>query len=173
MSPSLIFDLSRIDQSVVEFPIEEIRQVNPHRHEFEQLDGIFRVFPQEHVLVGFKDVKRDEFWVRGHLPGMPLLPGVLMIEAAAQLASFYQGRSFPGGKFFAFGGVDRARFRGMVRPGDRLILIAKGTRVSPRFSTFETQGLVGESLVFEAAITGVAATRRDVHHGERAAEEGP
>ena len=69
-----LFDLGRVDQNRVEFPIEEIRKVNPQRFEFEQIDGIFAAFPEEQVVVGFKDVKPGEFWVRGHIPGAPLFP---------------------------------------------------------------------------------------------------
>ena len=68
---------------------EAIRQVNPQRFEMEQLTAIVYVDPVNHVIVGYKDVRHDEFWVRGHMPDYPLLPGVLMCEAAAQLCSYY------------------------------------------------------------------------------------
>ena len=53
------------------------------------LDGIVLIDPGRHLIVGYKDVRPDEFWVRGHMPGFPLLPGVLMCEAAAQLSCYY------------------------------------------------------------------------------------
>ena len=55
----------------------------------EQLTAIVHVDPEKHLVAGYKDVGNDEFWVRGHMPGYPLMPGVLMCEAAAQLCSYY------------------------------------------------------------------------------------
>ncbi len=155
MAVKLHFDLKRIDLQRIEVPIEEIRQINPHRFEMEQLGGIFRLLPEEGIVVGFKDVRDDEFWVRGHIPGHPLLPGVLMVEAAAQLCSFYQCRVHPTTGFFGFGGIEEVRFRAAVRPGDRLILIGKAVQVHPRRSIFQTLGMVGEKIAFEATIVGV------------------
>jgi 3-hydroxyacyl-[acyl-carrier-protein] dehydratase len=89
MPPKLLVDLSGIDLTRVAIPIEEIREVNPQRYEMEQLSGIITYRPDLGYIVAFRDVRPDEFWVRGHIPGRPLFPGVLMIEAAAQLSSFY------------------------------------------------------------------------------------
>src|SRR5262245_52609063 len=110
MPSKILFDLSRIDQKQVQIPIEEIRKINPHRHEFEQIDGVFLLLPEEGTIVGYKDVRSDEFWVRGHVPGNPLLPGVLMLEAAAQLCSVYQHRICPPVGFFGFGAIDGVKF---------------------------------------------------------------
>jgi 3-hydroxyacyl-[acyl-carrier-protein] dehydratase len=157
--PELLFDLSRLDLQKIELPIEEIRKINPHRFEIEQLSGIYRMIPEEGIIVGFKDVRSDEFWVRGHIPGHPLLPGVLMVEAAAQLSSVYQCKMFPTDGFFGFGGIEDVRFRSAVRPGDKLILIGKAVTVHPRRSIFQTQGVVGDKLAFEATIIGVNIPR--------------
>ncbi len=158
MIPKLLFDISRINLHKIEYPIEEIRKVNPQRFEFEQLDGVFCILPDEGILAGYKDVRSDEFWIRGHIPGHPILPGALMIEAAAQLCSFYQGRIHPTSGLFGFGGLDGVKFRSAVRPGDRLILIGKAIQVTPRRSIFSAQGLVGEKLAFEGTITGIKIT---------------
>jgi len=155
MLPEKLFDLGRVDFKRVDFPIEEIRKINLQRFEFEQIHGIFQIFPEEEALVGYRDVGNDEFWIRGHIPGSPLFPGVLMIEAAAQLCSFYQGRVHPTDGFFGFGGVEGVRFRSAVKPGDRLILVGKGIQVHPRKSTFATQIFVGDNLAFEGTIIGV------------------
>jgi 3-hydroxyacyl-[acyl-carrier-protein] dehydratase len=90
------------------------------------------------------------------MPEYPLLPGVLMLETAAQLCCFYNGvvlDRLPG--FFGFGGVDRARFRGTVLPGQRLIVLGKAKVSTPNRSVFETQGLVDGKIVFEATIMGL------------------
>lgn len=155
MAPRILVDLETIDLERVLFPIEEIRKVNPQRFEFEQLTAIHHCDPETLTAVGSREIRDDEFWVRGHLPGNPLLPGVLMIEAAAQLCSFFQSKYFGSDSFFAFGGLEAVRFRSVVRPGDRLILIAKGKSVRERRSIFACQGVVGRKLAFEGDVIGV------------------
>ena len=157
MAPKIFFDLDALDFSRPAFGIEEIRKLNPQRHEFEQLTAIVGLFPEKKVIIGYRDIGRDEFWVRGHIPGNPIFPGVLMLEAAAQLCSFYYLKHFVDEKrFFGFGGVDQVKFRGTVVPGDRFIIIARGDQLYSRRSVFFCQGVVNGRLVFEAVITGVA-----------------
>ena len=105
--------------------------------------------------MAFKDVRDDEFWVRGHIPGRPLLPGVLMIEAAAQMSSLYYKYVQKDPRFLGFGAVDGVKFRGQVVPGDRLLLLGKAVEIRSRRAVFDTQGVVGDKLVFEARITGM------------------
>jgi 3-hydroxyacyl-[acyl-carrier-protein] dehydratase len=155
MPQKFLYDVSQLDPHQVAFPIEEIRKVNPHRHEFEQLTAILLFRPEEKLIVGLRELRDDEFWVRGHIPGRPLFPGVLMLEAAAQLCSFYCGKEFPGDGFLGFGGIDEVRFRGIVRPGERLFLVACGKVTTPNRCQFATQGIVGGKLVFEANILGL------------------
>ena len=155
MPPEIIYDLNTIDPDHVEFDLEDIRSINPQRFEFEQLTGVNKFLEEEEIIIGFKETRADEFWVRGHIPGNPVLPGVLMVEAAAQLCSFFQTKFFKEKKFFGFGGINNVKFRGTVKPGDRLIIICKGKRLRPRVSHFYCQGVVGDSLVFEGEITGI------------------
>src|SRR5439155_20441440 len=96
-----------------------------------------------------------EFWVPVHLPGRPLLPGVLMIEAAAQMASYMSLRRSSGVKFMGFAGARDVKFRGQVVPGDRLILIGKEADFRPRRWICDAQGLVNGTLVFEATIVAM------------------
>ena len=121
MPPKLLFDLDSIDLDAVEAGKEDIREVNPQRYEMEQLDGIIHHDPDEGIIVGYKDVRDDEFWVRGHIPDRPLLPGVLMCEAAAQLCSYYYMRYTETDKFLGFGGMQDVKFRRPVEPGNKLI----------------------------------------------------
>src|SRR6266403_2258395 len=89
MPPVLHLDPSTVDFSRVLVDKEGLRKTNPQRFEMEHLDTVLYLDREQHVLVGYKDVRPDEFWVRGHMPGYPLLPGVLMCEASAQLCSYY------------------------------------------------------------------------------------
>jgi 3-hydroxyacyl-[acyl-carrier-protein] dehydratase len=155
MPPKPLFDLSTLDFSRVVAGPEEIRRCNPQRYEMEQLDGILHFNLQEGVAVGFKDVRADEFWVRGHIPGRPLLPGVLVCEAAAQLCSYFYKKAFETEQFLGFGGMEGVKFRGAVVPGDKLILVASKHDLRPRRATFDCQGFVADRMVYEGTINGM------------------
>ena len=155
MPPKLIYDVSKIDQSTVEFSKEQIEQVNPHRHEFMLLDGIFFCRAEDRLIAGYRDIGDSEFWVRGHIPGRPLFPGVLMIETAAQLVSYYAQKTLPQAGFLGFAGVDNVKFRGSVVPGDRLIMVGDLIDLRPRRCLADTQAYVNEKLVYEGRITGM------------------
>lgn len=156
MPPVPLVDPSTVDTSRVLVDREGIHRYNPQRFEMEQLTGIILIDHEQRLIIGYKDVEPDEFWVRGHMPGYPLMPGVLMCEAAAQLSSFYckEAGLFESG-FVGFGGMEDVRFRGQVKPGDRLVLVCKGLRVHRRHSIFESQGFVGNNMVFHGKVIGV------------------
>jgi 3-hydroxyacyl-[acyl-carrier-protein] dehydratase len=152
-----IIDMEHLDLKRVLAGVEEIRRYNPQRHEMEQLTAILYDDPERGVCAGYKDVTADEFWCRGHMPGMPLMPGVVMCEAAAQLCSYFvQKNDLMGVEMMGFGGLDDVRFRGVVRPGDRLVIVAerlnlrRGALVRCRFQAF-----VAGALVCEGKIQGI------------------
>jgi 3-hydroxyacyl-[acyl-carrier-protein] dehydratase len=160
MPPAVLFDQSTLDFSQVVADKEGLRRVNPQRFEMEQLDAIVYVDREQHIAVGYKDVRPDEFWVRGHMPDYPLLPGVLMCEAAAQLCSYYVVISgLLRGDFIGFGGLEDVRFRGLVRPGDRFVLVGKAHRIDVRRTIFNVQGFVGTTMVFHGDVIGVPLMR--------------
>src|SRR5437588_5037222 len=133
MPPEFHFDPGQLDLAKVVADQHAIRKVNPQRFEMEQLTAIVYVDHEQHIVAGYKDVRPDEFWVRGHMPGYPLLPGVLLCEAAAQLCSYYVcAYSSLGGDFIGFAGLENVRFRGMVKPGDRLILVCRANKLHRR-----------------------------------------
>jgi len=154
MPPQLLFDISGIDLDKVVFDQEYVRRHNPQRGDMEQLNGVVYAAPDRGHIIGYKDVREDEFWCAGHIPGRPLYPGVLMIEAGAQVASFYI-RAFVGWKgFVAFGGVDECKFRSQVVPPCRMYVLGAKIADRHRRITCKVQGLVKGSLCFEALITG-------------------
>jgi 3-hydroxyacyl-[acyl-carrier-protein] dehydratase len=159
MPPAPLVDPSTIDTSSVLVDRDGIHRYNPQRFEMEQLTAIVRIDLKHKLIIGYKDVQADEFWVRGHMPGYPLMPGVLMCEAAAQLSSYYckAARLLETG-FVGFGGMEDVRFRGVVRPGDRLVLVGKGVRLHRRHSIFEVQGFVETNMVFHGKVIGVTLT---------------
>jgi 3-hydroxyacyl-[acyl-carrier-protein] dehydratase len=136
--------------------IEQIRQANPHRYEFEMVTGIVHLDPKQHLIIGFKDLRDTDFWVRGHMPGFPLFPGVLMCEAAAQLCGYYYSSQKVGdpGALMGLGGIDEARFQRAVRPGERLIMVGTGLKVHRRLTRFRVVGQVGTEKAFEVVVTG-------------------
>jgi 3-hydroxyacyl-[acyl-carrier-protein] dehydratase len=153
MAPPLLFDISTLDFAHPMFDTQGVEQVNPHRGHMRLIDAV--VYHHELETVAYKDVRHDEFWVQGHIPGRPVFPGVLMIEAAAQVASFISLLKLGGQSFMGFAGVDDVKFRGQVVPGDRLIILCKELEFRPRRCICATQGLVNGNLVFEATITGM------------------
>lgn len=155
MPPKPLFDLSRVDMDNLVATREQIYQVNPHRFEFQLLDGICLLDKATGMIAGFRDVRDDEFWVRGHIPGRPIFPGVLMIETAAQLVSYCIMTQKPDEGFLGFGGVDGVKFRGAVVPGQRIIMLGQLIQIRSRQITGMTQGYVDGRLVYEGKITGM------------------
>jgi len=166
MPPPPLYDLSTIDFSRPAFDIEAIRRVNPQRNQMEQLTAVVFVDRVAHGLVGYKDITENEFWVPGHMPGFPLMPGVVMCEAAAQLAGFYASKyKLLGGDFVGFGGMDEIRFRAPVFPNCRLILMARMRDLRPnRRAKFDFQGIVKDQIVFTGNMIGVPIMRNHEYH---------
>jgi len=157
MPPPLLFDLSKIDlDAPPAYDREAICKVNPQRFEMQQLDAILWHDKSKASILGYKDVTDKEFWVRGHIPGRPLMPGVIQIEAAAQLLSFFVKEVYQEEGFVGFGGIDRAKFRGVIEPGSRLYLLGHITTARPgRKYVCDVQGVVDQTLVLEATISGM------------------
>lgn len=157
MPPALLFDLTPIDLNGQPlFDKEAICAVNPQRFEMQQLDGILWYDRDSECILGYKDITAEEFWVRGHIPGRPLMPGVIQIEAAAQLLSFFVKQIYKEEGFVGFGGIDRAKFRAAIEPGFRLLLLGHVVEARRgRRYVCDVQGVVEETLVFEATISGM------------------
>lgn len=156
MPPPLLFDLSQIDLSGESlFSKDDILKVNPQSYEMQQLDGILWYDKEKFLILGYKDVTDHEFWVRGHIPGRPLMPAVIMVESAAQLSSFFVKQIYELEGFIGFAGIDSAKFRKPVSPGQRLYLLAHITRFKRRKYTCAVQGIVDNTFVFETVVSGL------------------
>ena len=96
----------------------EVMRRNPQRHEFLQVEAILHCDLAQNLIVGHRKVRADEFWVRGHLPGRPLLPGVMMCETLAQVASIHAHLELElqENVFMGFCALDKVRFRAAVEP---------------------------------------------------------
>ncbi len=157
-----LYDYTQFDFDQPLFDLDEVRKVNPQRYEMEQLTGIVHIDRENNGLVGFKDVTDDEFWIRGHMPDFPLMPGVMLCEAAAQLAGFYARKYdlLEAGDYLGFGGMNDVRFRRPVYPKSRLIICARCTKVmKKRLAEFDFQGFVDNKMVYNGSMIGVPITR--------------
>lgn len=162
MPPELNYDPAQLDLTHIVADQDAIRRVNPQRFDMEQLTAIVHVDTEHHIIAGYKDVRADEFWVRGHMPDYPLLPGVLMCEAAAQLCGYYiVTNGLMQGDFIGFAGLENVRFRSVVRVGDRLVLVAKLLRLNRRQTVSNVQGFVGPTMVFHGDIIGFPLSRKE------------
>lgn len=157
MAPQLLFDLAAMNLDKVIHDSDYIESFNPHRGDMRLLDAIVweNIDETNTQAIGYKNVRDDEFWVPGHIPGRPIYPGVLMVESAAQFASYITMRKFQKVEFIGFAGVDKVKFRGQVVPGDRLYILINGVNMKRRRCICEAQGVVNGNLVFEATITGM------------------
>lgn len=157
MASAPILDLSTLDFSQSAVTKEEILALNAQRDEFEQVDRFVVLDVEQGLGVGIKSQRSDEFWTRGHIPGRPIMPGVMMIEMAAQISSVIYHRKFEtnGKVFFGFGGVNAVKFRGGVVPGDDLVMVVKAKALKSRMAIFDAQGFVDGKMVFEGEISGI------------------
>ncbi len=155
MPPPLLINLEEIDLQQVCLTQEEVYERLPHRHEFALLHGLCHIDLEAKNAVAYRDISADDWWFRGHVPGRPLLPGVLMLEMAAQLSALLAKLIGGHAGFVAFGGVDQCKFREAVVAPCRLYLLAAGTEYRKRRITSETQAVVDGKLIYEARITGM------------------
>ena len=166
-----IVDLATLDLTQIVADRETIRRYNAQRFEMEQLTAIVLEDLERKVCVGYLDLPVDAFWARGHMPGMPLMPGVLMCEAAAQLCSYFSGKhDLLGTPLLGFGGLDEVRFRDPVFPGQRLVIACEIEKVRRGgMLVCHFQAFVNANLVCEGRIRGVPLPTERLADAARAA----
>lgn len=155
MAAQPVVDLSSIDLTQVAMSADEVGRINPQTGDMRQLDHVIHLDHDAGIIVGVKHVRDDEFWVPGHIPGRPLLPGVLMIEAGAQLSCIYFRLKLAEPRFVGFTRCDDTVFRGQVVPGQTLYLAGREVSCRQRRFVSRTNAFVDGKLVFESTITGM------------------
>ncbi|HAR96615.1 MAG TPA: 3-hydroxyacyl-[acyl-carrier-protein] dehydratase FabZ [Deltaproteobacteria bacterium] len=132
--------------------ITEIMSLLPHRYPFLLIDRVVELEPEKRI-VAVKNVTINEPFFMGHFPGKPIMPGVLVVEAMAQAGGVLAFKSFPGmsGDVF-FMGIDKARFRRPVVPGDQLRMVVEVVKHRREIWIFEGNTFVNEQKVAEARL---------------------
>ena len=137
--------------------LDLIMRIIPHRYPFLLVDKVYDIYPNDRC-VGVKNVTFNEPQFQGHFPGMPIFPGVMIIEAMAQTSGVLVGLSLDlvdkNAKVF-FMGVDGVKFRRKVVPGDVMELHVKAVRGGGKVWKFEGRAMVGNELACEASFTAM------------------
>ncbi len=134
----------------------EIARLIPHRWPFLLVDRIVEYDPRRSYIRGEKAVSATEWFFQGHFPGLPLMPGVLQVEALAQTMAIYvaQQEGF-GDRLGLFAGIDECRFKRVVQPGDRLSLEVTMDKLGRRFGRGRGTASVDGDVACEAVISFV------------------
>ncbi|MGZ6270243.1 MAG: 3-hydroxyacyl-ACP dehydratase FabZ [Candidatus Limnocylindrales bacterium] len=132
----------------------EIQQLIPHRWPFLLVDRIVEYDPEAKRIVGLKAVTNTEWFFQGHFPGLPVMPGVLQIEALAQTMAVYVAKQ-PGfgARMGLFAAIDECRFKRVVRPGDTLRLDVTMEKLGSRFGRGRAVASVDGEVACEASLS--------------------
>jgi 3-hydroxyacyl-[acyl-carrier-protein] dehydratase len=136
------------------FDIQEILDILPHRYPFLLIDRVVEFDPKVR-LVAIKNVTINEPFFQGHFPGAPIMPGVLVIEAMAQAGAVLMMSEFEdrNAKLAVFTGIEKAKFRRQVTPGDQLRLEVTVLAFKTRVGRMEAKAFIDGKLACEAILT--------------------
>ncbi len=130
---------------------EAIQRILPHRYPFLLVDRVVELHPGQRA-VAIKNVTANEPFFAGHFPGRPLMPGVLIVEALAQTAGVLMGNALEEDSIPLFMGIDKARFRRQVMPGDQLRLEVEVLQQRRNVCRVAGRAFVGENLAAQAEL---------------------
>lgn len=167
----LLFACPPLDTRTPTHAPHQVEQFLPHRGDMLLLDSVLWHTPDWMQCVGLSRLRPDAFWVPGHFPGKPTFPGVLMIEAAAQLSAFAFLASLAKPSLVLFLRIENAAFRAAAFPGDDLYILAQGVKKQRRRFITDVQGIIGPpvrddtapppKIAFEARLSGMMVEGSD------------
>ena len=156
LSKEPIVEFSDFDENKLIADKATIESYIPHRDHLSLLDGILFECEESKRVVGMKDVRDDEFWVSGHFPQKPLMPGVVACECAAQVSAYYASKFKIVDGVVGLGSLDQVKFRGPIVPGQRLILMIERKKFRRGFLfVSHFQIFIDKELAVDGLIKGV------------------
>jgi len=140
----------------------EIEAILPHRYPFLLVDRIIHLDLGANEIVGLKNVTINEPFFQGHFPGIPIMPGVLILEAIAQTGGILVHQKGYVGRIAVLANVKSAKFRRPVTPGDTLLFHVKGLHISPTGGKIEAKVMIGTQLAAEAELSFVMRDKEKI-----------
>ena len=134
--------------------IKKILEILPHRYPFIMVDRILD-YEEKKYITGIKNVTINESFFPGHFPGEPVMPGVMILEGMAQIGALLAYKSMPeaiGNKLVYFAGIDKVRFRKVVRPGDQIVFKVECIKMKPKLSKMSAKAYVDDQVAAEAEL---------------------
>ncbi len=134
--------------------IKGILEILPHRYPFVMVDRILD-YEEKKYITGIKNVTINEPYFIGHFPGEPVMPGVMILEGMAQIGALLAYKSMPetiNEKLVYFAGIDKVRFRKMVRPGDQVFFRVECIKMKSKLSKMTGKAYVDDQLAAEAEL---------------------
>ena len=153
-----LVDLNSIDLTKPAVSEEELRALLPHRDTFQLLDTVCHFDRERGIAVGYKDWNENPWWAAGHIPGRPIMPGVLMIEGAAQIATFLvkMVSGWAKDRMIGLAGLDDVRVRGQVVPPARVYFVSGNVQISGRrLAKMTAQVFCNGQMTMEMQVMGV------------------
>lgn len=147
--------------------IQEIMKLLPHRYPFLLIDRVTEIIPGEKI-VAYKNVTFNEHFFQGHFPSAPVMPGVLIIEAMAQTGIILVANSFninteKDNIVYLFTGIEKAKFRRPVVPGDKLVLECSNLQHKMQLWKMDAKAYVDGQLVAQATLTASSAKAEEIN----------
>ncbi len=141
---------------------KEIENILPHRYPFLLVDRVIHLDLDEGEIIGVKNVTVNEPFFQGHFPGIPIMPGVLILEALAQTGGILVHQKGYAKKIAVLLNVTNAKFRKPVLPGDVLHLHAKGLHISSTGGKMDTKAMIGDKMAAEAVLSFALVDREQL-----------
>lgn len=148
--------------SVISMDIKEIMQVIPHRYPMLLVDRILELDLENDRILAVKSCTMNEAFFQGHFPGAPLMPGVLILEALAQTGAVFASKKMQKEKICVLLGINKAKFRTPVKPGDQLMLECESIHYGHSGGKIKARAYVGKSTCAEAEIAFAFADKQTI-----------